>query len=323
MRLMLLLLLACAGPKGDAGNEPGDSPWTLVSDEIPGGVLLSAWSDGDTLRMVGGDLGGGAGLMVQWDGSVLCWEAEVTDRALWWIHGPRAGEWVAVGEAGTVLRSVDGTRTRIDAPTDATFFGVWADGDHIWAAGGYVGSGQNRGEIWRYDGTDWEAIDTELPGVLFKVWDGWFVGQDVSYRWDGSALQSFHTSGRLLTVRGRDADDVWAVGGLTGPLVVHHEDGAWVAQDTAGLDQAINGVWTATDEDVWVAGNFGTTAYWNGAEWIRPEEPLTTDHLHAAWRHGEETWWMGGDLFRVGDNHGVILRHGAPSTVPEPVECTD
>ena len=136
MRMMMLLLAGCtatkdgggdtSGVRGDIGG--GEGPWSVVAEAVPGGVLLSAWSDGDTLRMVGGDLGGGTGLMVRWDGSTLCYESDIADRALWWIHGPEAGEWVAVGEGGTVLHSVDGERTRIDAPTDATFYGAWADG---------------------------------------------------------------------------------------------------------------------------------------------------------------------------------------------------
>ena len=155
------------------------------------------------------------------------------------------------------------------------------------------------------------------------MWDGWFVGQDVTYRWTGTQLEEIATSGRLLTVRGRDTEDVWAVGGLTGPVVLQWDGTGWQSQDTHGLDQAINGVWTDESEDVWVAGNYGTTAHWDGSEWIRPELPLTTDHLHAVWRHKNETWWMGGNLFQVGDNHGVLIRHGATNPLPEPVECTD
>jgi hypothetical protein len=324
---MLLLLLACQAEKSVGSDSSSDdidpSDWELVSEEIPGGVLLSAWTDSDAMHIVGGDLGGGAGMMVHWDGSTLCWESAVTERALWWIHGDGNRTWVAVGEGGTVLRSKDGVRSRIDVPTDATLFGVWVDGEEIWAAGGRVGSGENKGEIWRWDGSTWTAIARELPGVLFKVWDGWFVGQDVSYRWDGEALEDIPVAGRLLTVRGRSSKDVWAVGGLSGPMVVRWEDEAWVDQDTTGLDQAINGVWTAPGQDIFIAGNYGTTAHWDGTSWIRPEMPLTTDHLHAVWRHGDETWWMGGNLFQVSDNHGVLIRRGGTERVPEPVECTD
>jgi hypothetical protein len=322
--------MACAGPKGGdgdtanlGGGDLGLEPWSVVAEDVPGGVLLSAWSDGETLRMVGGDLGGGPGMMLHWDGETLCREPDVTDRALWWIHGHSAGEWFAVGENGTVLRSIDGTRSRIDVPTDATLFGVWASEEELWVAGGHVGGGLNDGEIWRWNGVHWDAIETGLPGVIFKVWDGWFVGQDVSYRWNGTTLEPMESAGRLLTVRGRGEDDVWAVGGLTGPLVVQHKDGAWVEQDTSGLDQPINGIWTDEGEDIWVAGNYGTMAHWDGTRWLRPSEPLTTDHLHAVWQHGEETWWLGGDLFSVGDNHGIVLRHGERALRPELVECTD
>ena len=328
MRLMLLGLLACASEKGsplDSGSDElaGGSDWEVVAQDIPGGVLLSAWSDGDALRMGGGDLGGGPGMMTHFDGETLCWEANVTERALWWIHGDAPGSWVAVGEAGTVLRSQDGRRTRMDVPPAAPLFGVWLDGDIIWAAGGVVGSGENQGEIWKWDGSEWHAIAVDLPGVLFKVWQGWFVGQAVSYRWTGETLETLETAGRLRTVRGRSADDVWAVGGLTSPTVVHWESDAWAPQDTTGLDQAINGVWTAPDEHIWVAGNYGTTAFWDGSEWQRPDLPLTTDHLHAAWRHAGETWWVGGNLFQVGDNHGTILRHGGAQSIDPPAECTE
>jgi hypothetical protein len=330
MRLMLLALLGCASEKNgstdsadSSGDELSSSDWQRVAEDIPGGVLLSAWSDGDAMRVVGGDLGGGSGMMVHLQDGVLCWEADVTERALWWIHGDGASTWVAVGESGTILLSEDGARRRIDIETEATLFGAWMDGAEIWVAGGTIGSGENSGEVWHWDGSDWTAIAVDLPGVLFKVWDGWFVGQDVSYRWTGDALEPIPTEGRLLTVRGRSADDVWAVGGLSGPLVTRLEDGAWAPQDTTGLDQAINGVWTAPSQDIWVAGNYGTTAHWDGTEWLAPEQPLTTDHLHAVWRHQDQTWWMGGDLFNVGDNHGMLIRHGQGAVPAEPEACAD
>ncbi len=309
MRLILLLLMAChdkgAGPGGST-----DDHYEVVSDEITGGVILSAWSDGDSLRMVGGDLGGGPGLMLSGDPGALCVESAITDRALWWIHGDRPGHWVAVGEAGRVLRSTDGVRERMDIPTDATLFGVWVTGDEIWAAGGHIGSGQNDGEIWRWAGTEWTAIATDLPGVLFKVWDGWFVGHDVAYQWVDGALESRPAAGRLLTVRGRDASDIWAVGGLNQALVVQWDGTDWQDINTDGLGQTINGVWTGPEQPVWVAGNFGVTSHWDGTAWNSPEMPLTTDHLHAVWRHDGSIWWVGGDLFNVGDNHGIIIRYG-------------
>ena len=328
----LWILAACGGNKaGDDNTLESDGldkslgPWTLVTDEIEGAVLLSAWSDGPTIRVVGGNLGGGEGIIVHGDADQLCVERGVTERALWWIHGSEPGEWTAVGESGTVLHESAGLRTRMDAPTDATLFGVFVNGPDTWVAGGHFASGENDGEIWRHDGEAWEAIALGLPSVLFKVWGEWFVGENVSYRLDPSTgdLEAFDVAGRLLTVRGTTNEDVWAVGGLVSPLVLHFEGGEFVPVDTTGLSSAINGVYTDTESGVWIAGNNGTTAQWTDDGWLQPDVPLTPDHLHAVWRHNNATWWFGGDLFKTGDNHGTIVRYSEDGRIPEVVDCTD
>ena len=68
---------------------------------------------------------------------------------------------------------------------------------------------------------------------------------------------------------------VWAVGGVTGSLVQHWDGGEWSEVDAPGIGQPLMGVWTAPGEDVWVAGNFGTTARWDGSAWDQPTWPLT------------------------------------------------
>jgi hypothetical protein len=326
--LCFATLAACAAndgaPKSGGGDDSGaglSGPWTLVSDEISGGVLLSAWSDGEVLHVVGGDLGGGPGVMLHGDANELCIEDSVTERALWWIHGDQSGRWTAVGEAGLVLTEEDGVRARMDIPTEATMFGVWMDDGVTWAAGGHVGGGENSGEIWRHDGEQWEAFAIDLPNVLFKVWNNWFVGQDIAYHWNGTELETHDIDGRLLTIRGTSETDAWAVGGLVNALVLHYDGTNFEEVNTDGLGQAINGVYTAPGEDVWIGGNFGVTARWNGTGWDQPDLPLTSDHLHAVWHHNDATWWFGGDLFSVGDNHGTIIRHSDDGRIPEIVDC--
>jgi hypothetical protein len=292
-----------------------------MADGIEGGVLLSAWSDGDVMRAVGGDLGGGPGVLVNYEDGALCLEREVTDRALWWIHGASEGEWYAVGEGGVVLHSTNGERVREDLGVDITLFGVWDTGDVVYAVGGNIGAGENEGQIWQRVDGEWSVLAEDLPGVLFKVWNNWFVGQDYTYTLEDGALVEVETGVRLLTVRGRDAEDVYAVGGLTGPVAYHWEEGAWVEMETEGMGQALNGVWTDTGEDVWVAGNYGTTAYFDGSQWVSPDEPLTTEHLHAVWKHADETYFFGGNLFTGGDNYGVILRWGTHAETLDVADC--
>ncbi len=161
---MTLALVACngdttgdSGTDSDSGTTGVDVPdFFLMADDLDSGMLLASWSDGDTMISVGGDLGSGPGTLTRYADGELCIEADVHDRGLWWIHGPSDGEWYAVGFEGRILHSVDG-------------------------------------EIWqRVDGT-WSLHTGGLPGALFKVWDGWIVGDDQIYQWDGDTWVSHDT----------------------------------------------------------------------------------------------------------------------------------
>ncbi len=288
----------------------GASDWHMLAAEVGDGVLLSAWSDGDDAILVGGDLAGGPGVLARYDGRRLCTRSAVTERSLWWVHGREPGDWWAVGEGGTALHSVQGVETRVDVPTERTLYGVYDDGEQVWAVGG--DPFEDTGEIWRHDGSEWTSVAAGLPGVVFKVWNGWFVGTGVAYHWDGAELVEVPTSERLLTVRGRDDTDVWAVGGSQSATVLHHQDGSWVPFQSADLGQGLNGVWTGPGETVWVAGNFGMAAFWDeaAAAWQFASPPVTAEHLHAVWPHQDDMLFVGGNLFAPGGNHGTILRYG-------------
>ncbi|MBW2257839.1 MAG: hypothetical protein JRI25_25000 [Deltaproteobacteria bacterium] len=315
----LLMVGGCDGSDpddtGDTGPyvcEPSGEPgsWTLMADGVGSGVLISAWSDGGTVLMVGGEMGGGPGVIARYRNGVVCTEDAVTPRALWWIHGAQPGEWYAVGEVGTIVHSTDGTRVHEDVATEATLFGAYDDGTDVWAVGGNIVSG--KGEVWRRRDGTWSLFAGDLPGVLFKVWNGFIVGDHVSYVIDGDDLV-FHDPGeRLTTVRGRSDTDVYAVGGIGSPRVLHWDGVDWTRFDESGLTQPLSGVWTAPDEQLWVAGNFGEAAFHDGAGWQMAIPPVTVEHFHAVWRHCDETLFAGGNLFSVGNNFGTIARYGPP-----------
>lgn len=311
-RIVPLVLLGACEPEQPPVFECPDRQetpeWSAIGDGLGSGVLLSAWSDDAIVRMVGGDLGGGAGVFVTYDGDEVCVEEAVTERALWWLHGSEPGEFWAVGEAGTILHSVDGVRTREDVATAATLFGVFDTGDVVWAVGGDVQAGT--GEIWRRDATGWASVLTDAPGVLFKVWQDTIVGDRVGYRLQEGAWQPVDNDTRLLTTRG-DGTDTYAVGGTLGPEVRQWDNG-WQELPTTGLNQPLNGVWTAPGADLWVAGNFGTAARWDGATWQAPNPPPSVEHFHAVWGHCDEVLFVGGNLFSAGSNYGTVLRYGPP-----------
>ena len=90
---------------------------------------------------------------------------------------------------------------------------------------------------------------------------------------------------------------------------MHFENGAWATVDNA-LGQALNGVWTAPSEDVWIAGNFGVVARYDGSEWHKPATPITDQHFHAIWKHGDEVFAVGGNMFSTENYRAVIARYG-------------
>jgi hypothetical protein len=305
--LSLLLLAGCRDTGSETGAPPTGPEWALMADQVGTGVFLSGFSDGATLRIVGGDLSGGGGVMAEVSDGTLC-VSPLGDHALWWIHGAAEGEWYAVGEAGTILHHAAGTLTDESVDTAATLYGVYDDGARVWAVGGVPGA---TGELWLRENGAWTLHTGGIDGAVFKVWGSWFVGETGSWRLEDDALVAWPTGERLLTVRGSD-DDAWAVGGATSARVMHFDGTAWIQEDAAGLGQPLNGVWTDTDRPVFIAGNFGTSAYRDGTDWVMPDWPVTSEHFHAVWWHDDAAWFLGGNLLTPGNNYGTIARYGDP-----------
>jgi hypothetical protein len=308
---------------------PGVSTFNLLGAEIPGGYYLSAWSDGDTALLAGGDIGLHSGSIARYDGDSLCVEEDVADGVLWWIHGRAPGQWYAVGESGIVVHSVDGVRTREDLDTEITLYGLFDDGTDVWAVGGRgLEGGGEEGQIWRKQGESWALHTDEVPGVVYKVWNGWVVGNGFAGRLTetGLDLVDLGVDDRLLTVRGASADDVWVVGGLATPVLLHHVDDTTtpVALDPFCASQGLNGVWTAAGEPVAIAGNNGATAMLNtDGTFDCPSFPVSFDHFHAAWKHGDEFLFIGGNLFSSSDNHGALVSFGPQKDTLTATTCED
>lgn len=310
--LVLLSVLGCDDapePVPDAG-----SPYAVVAEAVQGGVLLAGWA-GDTQNVyVGGDLGGGPGLVVREGADGPCVLAGAADRPVWWVHGASADDWYAVGERGLILHSLDGVLADESVQTPATFYGVWHGGDRVYAVGGDVRDSQ-LGELWVRESGAWRLLAGGLPGVLFKMWEDWIVGVGVAYQLEGDVLvpRPVPETARLLTVTGRGPDDVWAVGGATGPTMLHWDGTQWteIEVDPFCATQPLNGVWTAPGADVWIAGNFGAVGRFDGTAWDCPRRKPSPEHFHGVFRAGDALRFVGGDLMRVGGNHGTVLAHGA------------
>ena len=302
-------LMGCSGG-GDSGETGLEDVFSVMSEQIPNAMLLSAHSDGDEAIIVGGELHGGSGSIVRYDGSRICLEADVTEEPLWWIHGASEGEWYAVGAEGTVLHEVAGERSREDLDTEATLFGVYQNDDGVvYAVGG--DAIENTGVIYKRVEGVWSLFAEDLPGTVFKVWRSWFVGVGFSLRLvEGSLIDvPLPGSETLTTIRGRDEDnDVWAVGGVSG--VLHFDGTAWERVENP-FGAPINGVYTEPDGDVWITGAFGTAAVLREAGWEYSDYPITGEHFHAVWLHKGEPLFLGGNFYSTAESYGLIARYGA------------
>ncbi|MCB9677246.1 MAG: hypothetical protein H6737_19160 [Alphaproteobacteria bacterium] len=328
--LALLLFAGCPGKDKDDTDTDTDTDATafapLLLDAAPEtGVLLGAWSDGATAILVGGDYAG-IGRITRYDGTSFCVEADEVPGVLWWVHGRGPGDWYAVGEDGIIVHEQNGTRTREDVPTTSTLFGVYDDGTDVWAVGGDVRNTQD-GEIWRKPaGGAWELFQGEIDGLMLKTWNHWFVGDGIAYWWDGTQLVERPPPNdvKLFTITGA-GDRVWAVGGEIVPTLLEWDGSAWVnhtVSPSCAGGQGLNGVWT-DGTDVYVAGHNGAASVYDGTDWTCDVPPLTTAHFHAAWKHGDEHLWVGGNLFSPTDNTGTVVVHPARADGPMSVSVCE
>ena len=286
--------------------------FSLITEEFGNGMLLSGFVDQGELLLVGGDLDGGSGMIAVYTGDSLCLESPApTEKAIWWIHGDSMGEWYAVGADGLILHEKDGVRVREDVKTNATFYGVWMSStDEVWAVGGSVDSGI--GEIWKRSESDgWQQVKADLPGVVFKVWQNWFVGVESSYHLEDGLLVPYPTEAKLTTVRGYADDDVYAIGGSSSVHLQHFNGTAWSDIDLDGDWGVGTGVWTDTGEDLWLAGTSGFMGYYTGTDLVTPDFPMTNNTFHAVLPFEQEKIFVGGNFLTSGTDYFSILgRYG-------------
>lgn len=248
---------------------------------------------------------GAQGQIAHWDGSA--WKKEPstgTSEELYGIFGTSEVDVWAVGDAGTIVRRNGSGWTLVDPkPTTEALIDLWGTSDaNLWAVG-YAGT------ILHWDGDEWTTWPSGTSERLLGVWgksqdDVWAVGDNgVAVHWDGSAwtLQTSGTTKELRAVSG-SGDRVWAVGQV-GEIVELMPQVAGVSA-TAKFRDDVRGVWAASEDNVWVVGDRGLLAQWNGSEWTKlGVAPDQTAPLFVVWGTASDDVWIGG--------HNVILHwHG-------------
>lgn len=320
-----LSLVACGDPAspgdldagGDTGQDASDvggacqSPWTASIDGSDRGAFMSVWGRSvDEVYVVGGQplsvTADRNGVALRYDGTMWNDVPLAQGGMLNWVHGAGRRTWF-VGEAGRVVTLDDGAVVSDrSAGTEAPLWGVWAASeDEAWAVGGDPLRADATPVIMRWDGTAWTLVEVpplDRPArALFKVWaagpdEVWAVGMlGVILRYDGTSWAQVPsgTGDDLVSLWGRAADDIVAVGGRSGGTLGRWDGSAWTFERlprTSGL----NGSWMGPDGVAHAVGVGGRAlVIVSGFEFTSTTTP-TSRVLHAMWA------LPGGPCFAVG-----------------------
>jgi hypothetical protein len=278
---------------------------------------------------------------------------------------PFAERWTGSGWVVAPTQSVTPKDTELNA---VSMFG----GSDGWTVGWSSANGwlkyQTLAEHW--DGAAWTSVTTPNPSagnnLLLGVdeltaTDTWAVGysdgpagarQTLAEQWNGTAWSIVPTpsvgSGDnvLLSVAGRSADDIWAVGYTATTLgietLIEHYDGAsWtVAASPSGgpADNVLTGVSGSGPRDVWAVGYETTSSglyhalveHWDGVEWTVTPLPTMADSVDVlrsvAAESSSNAWAVGSYLGSTGKKYYGFSLHWDGSTwslVSMPSEASD
>jgi hypothetical protein len=194
--------------------------------------------------------------------------------------------------------------TAIDSPSDRSLYGVWGDGDGLWAVG-------TAGTVLRYEHGEAHLVDVPAARDVWLrgVWGAgsslWIVGHGglaLTSAAGGFLAIDTKVKSNLFDVWG-DADDrFWAVG--EGGIVLRWDGAAWLKVPTGpmgGVVQSLRAVWGSGDDDVWIVGSESTILRWNGK---RFDDYSRKQHysLNDVWGQSPD------DVYAVGSG-GIILHY--------------
>ncbi len=298
--LLCASLAGCADDPVDPATSLVTDNWEVAFDASSYGAFMSVWGfSGTDVYTVGGQPrtpdDPGDGVVFHYDGAAWS-EVEVPDGPMLnWVHGVGDTLWV-VGEQGRALRFEAGEFVEeYDTGAGVQLWGVWAAAeDDVWAVGGNPRDRQGSPVIVHWDGNTWTLfevpeLDRDFVTSMFKVWgtgpDNVFAigAVGVILRWDGTSWTQVPsgTGDDLVSLWGRAADDIIAVGGRGNGVFGRWDGTAWSFEQ---LDQVsgLNGSFMAPDGTTLINGSFGRMIEVTEDALIDLDAP-TDNVLHAVW----------------------------------------
>lgn len=211
--------------------------------------LLSVWGSGTKTYAVGF-----GGTILELVGTTWSTVASGTGNALLSIFSPSVGRFVAVGEAGTVLRSSGAAFTKDNNVNSvANLFTGRGTGDNdLWVGG-------SGGKLIRFDGTMWTP-------------------------------QSMAPERGLRGVYAVSAKDIWAVG--DGGTALHYDGTNWTSTNST-VSVNLNAVFALSATEVFAVGDGSTFIRWNGTRWAQDQgTPMLWKDTRGVWADGPGNIWV-------------------------------
>lgn len=208
------------------------------------------------------------------------------------LFGDGAGQVLAVGAYGAVVRAQGGAFAALDAPSREDLNAVWA------ARSGEVFVGGARGVILRLDGAGFRPLNSGTsrpiraltgsgPNEVYALARSDYTADEQILRWNGAAWSAVPLSGTPAWIYGGVPGEVFVgrTNGFTDPDVLRSNDGkTW--QEVAGLRAVA--MWGQGPGDLFALQLRGVQR-WDGKAWSTmtlPMLPYSSYFLRHIWGRG-------------------------------------
>lgn len=225
----------------------------------------------------------------------------------------------AVGADGVVLRYDGHTWSPIPMPLSADLFGLFVDTDGIpWITGEGGLIGRVTPDGWQFDTQPY--VDVDLTAIdMPDATAGWVVGSWPAASSPGVVFWRYaepywypheeREAPPLFDIAAASADEAWAVGSQLPPattgVVWRYTANAWTVADAPDTS-TLFAVETVGPGNVWVAGQDGTLAHYDGTEWHPVPMPENV-HLYGLHFRAADDGWAVGTRLEITDRSSRYL----------------
>lgn len=212
----------------------------------------------------------------------------------------------------TIFQYAEGTWQSVAGNISSRILDVWAASENdIYFIG-------DDSQIYHFNGTDIELIDTGADFSLYDIWGSSKTDIFVVGQWGGmlhfDGLQWRESGSRLApdcqfrAIWANSASDIYAVGAGTVNSLLHFDGVSWKAVKNSPDFFRMNDIWGGNGIRLYLAGESGEIFAYDGANAVRMTTG-TSNHIFALWGFSDNS------IFAAGSN-GCILHYDGTRWTP-------